>query len=150
MSFLGLNPAPRDITRTKAETLAIELGKRYAPQDPLTEEQFDRHQQSRNLLEKLRNRDIAPADVIHAVPRGEITERDAKRVIQLSHQPPIVSMFQRLPLEDALKVWNVATPQEQQQLRRGLVRKASSLENQPPAKRRELATELRTALKSGR
>jgi hypothetical protein len=150
LSFFGFNPAPRNITRTRAETLALELGQRYAPQGPLTAEQYDRREMSHQLLEKLRNKDITGSQVVQAVRDGKITERDARRIIQNSHRPPIVSTFHRLPLEDALKVWDVATPEERKQLRPALVRKTDSLENQPPAKRRELVVKLRAALRSMR
>jgi hypothetical protein len=90
------------------------------------------------------------SQVFRAVREGKITERDARRIIQNSHRPPIVSTFQRLLLEDALKVWDVATPGERKQLRSVLIRKTGSLENQPPAKRRELVRKLRAAVRSAR
>lgn len=149
LSFLGLNPAPREITRTKAETLALELGQR-GPETPLTAEQYDRRQQSRQLLQQLRNGSIAPRDVFSAVKAGKITQRDARRILENKNRPPLVSMFQRLTLEDALKVWNVATPTEKLQLRQALLAKLPSIENQLPAKRRQLLGQVRAVLKQVR
>jgi hypothetical protein len=45
---------------------------------------------------------------------GRISDQDAKSIIAYGKQSSLQARFERLPMEDALRVYDVATPKEKQ------------------------------------
>ncbi len=62
-----------------------------------------------------------------AVKRGDLTVKQAVQIMKNAQAPRLAQDFKRLPIEDAVKVWNEANTDEQQMLRPLLVKKALSL-----------------------
>ncbi len=145
-SFVGLVPAPRSITQTSAEQRAHEAAVRLMPQGPRTREQFERSQLLGRYRNRLRSGDMSLSDLRQEVSAGRITGRDAEAIAQSSRRSPLQADFNRLPLEDALAVWQLANAEERRNLRPLLVRKQVQLENMPRERRRELEGRLREAL----
>jgi hypothetical protein len=55
---------------------------------------------------------------------GEISTRQAVQIVKDSRLTPLERNFKRLTVNEAFKVWNAATTQEQKQLKPLLVKKA--------------------------
>ena len=75
-----------------------------------------------------------------------VRERDARTLIEQVKTPQLERDFRRLPLERALKIWELTNDGERKQLRPILLKKKSQLENRLPAQRAAFTEKLRGAL----
>jgi hypothetical protein len=145
-SFIGLTPAPRSLTQTPAERLAHEDTVRIMPQGPRTREQFEHSRLLHSYENRLASGDMKLGDLRQEVGSGRITGRDAETIARTSRLSPIERDFNRLPLNDALDVWDKANAQEKKMLRAMLVRKQVQLENMPREERQATEKRMREAL----
>jgi hypothetical protein len=116
--LIGVMPAPADLNKTKAERLASELVQARMPQGSKTQEQFEQSQLIQHLT-GLARREGAQAhqEVREALKNKEITMLQARHVFQNARLAPIQIAFKRLSYEEAQRVYEVATEEEQKQLR---------------------------------
>lgn len=97
--------------RTEAEKLAQEKASDRMPTGPVDPRQLAVHQRNIRLEDALRNGEIGPGTIYHAMPA-----REAHQIINNSRMTPLQARFDRLPLNDALDVWQIATPSEKDTL----------------------------------
>jgi hypothetical protein len=116
--LIGIMPAPADLNKTKAERLASELVQARMPQGSKTQEQFELSQLIQHLT-GLARRDKAQAhqEVREAMKNKQITMLQARHVFQNARLAPIQIAFKRLSYEEAQRVYEVATDEEQKHLR---------------------------------
>lgn len=58
-----------------------------------------------------------PQEVIEARKRGELSDKDVKSIKELAKMPEIERLIKSLPLDEALDVYEQATPQERAQIK---------------------------------
>ena len=81
-----------------------------------------------------------------ALGQQQISHTEARAIVKESQQPPIVAELQHLDVEDALKVWNAASPEEKQAIRIPLIKKFTALKGSAtPARLNALAAQYRLA-----
>lgn len=96
---------------TEAEKLAQEKASNHMPSGPVDDDQLEAHQRNIRMEDGLRNGEISRGDVLRSMPA-----REANTVIQQARMTPLQARFTRLPLKDALAVWEIATPKEKDDL----------------------------------
>lgn len=97
--------------RTEAEKLAQEKASDHMPSGPVDPDQLAAHRRNISLEDGLRNGEISRGEVLAHMP-----VREANQVIAQSSMSPLQARFTRLPLKDALAVWEIATPKERDEL----------------------------------
>jgi hypothetical protein len=96
------------IYRTRAEKLTSQLASNHAPSGPVDSAQLARH------LQKLR-----AEDDIRAGRKTDLTlfsPTDRREITRNSQLTPLQARFERLPISDALRVWDAATAAEKAEL----------------------------------
>lgn len=122
--LVGIMPAPASMNMTRAERLASELVRARMPQGSKTAEQFERSQLMQHLTGLARRDPRAAAEEIAQAHReGKINRLQAGHIMQNARLTPMQAAFKRLSLDEAMKVWEVATDAEKRQLRRLLFNK---------------------------
>lgn len=129
-SFFGVTPASSTVYRTKAEDLV----RRYLPPSVHTAAGNEKAEEARQLREGIR---IGGADgkgqAQAAVATGLLSRRQVQNAVRGAGMTPLQAGFQHLTLEQALNVYDVATPSERATLRSLLERNAvSGLQNAAP------------------
>jgi len=152
--FAGLNKAPYWINQSSAERMASEINHEKARQGAVTEEQYTMTKTGRDLSNKLRAAQSTPErsavldEIRKKVQAGEMTTKQALAAIQHSKMAPFQSQFEHLSLQDALKVYEAASPEEKQQVKAMLRKKASGLFNIPANMRGDLPDRIKRAFRS--
>jgi hypothetical protein len=119
--------------RTEAEKLAQEKASDHTPTGPVEPAALEKHQKKLVLEDGLRNGEISRGDVFRSLP-----QREANEVIENSRMTPLQVRFNRLPLNNAVDVWALATPTERDELHKLLLDKRRSyIQNHTPAQRNE-------------
>lgn len=117
--------------RTEAEKIAQQIASDHMPTGPVDDAELAAHQKVLKAEDGLRNGQIGKGDV-----RREFTIREADQIIKNANYTPLQARFERLPLGDALRVWEVATPQERDSLHRQLwSKRISYLKSHTPVER---------------
>lgn len=104
--------------RTQAERLAGQLASNRAPSGPVDSSQLAQHLKKLRAEDDLRSGHTPDLSLFSATERREIT-----RNARLS---PLQARFARLPISDALQVWDAATPGEKAELSQELIKKKSA------------------------
>jgi hypothetical protein len=97
--------------KTSAEKLAQELASDRMPSGPVTDDQLAAHQRNIRLEDALRNGNITPGQV-----RQQLPHATAQSIIDSATLTPLQARVRRLPIADALKVWDMALPREKEEL----------------------------------
>jgi hypothetical protein len=120
--FVGFPSAPHWIQQSKAEQLAGELARNRMPQGSRTQEQATKAQTSHDLIARLRDPDPetrkeAIADFNRMVSDGEISKREAHNIHARSTTTQLDYEVKEAPLDDAMRIWRVSTPDERKELK---------------------------------
>ncbi len=113
--FIGITPAPYDVSMTGAERAATDLSKGKIPVGSRTKEQAQ-HSQEKN---KLRNKYIADKDIAplsEAVREGVITIKEKKDIIKQSKLTVLERETKNLSYEEVQSIYNKANESERKQL----------------------------------
>ena len=132
--------------RSAAAQEALDKARDMMPLGTGTEERREANRVARRLEDRLRNKKATVKELRQAVRSGQITPQEARRVRQQARHPELVVNFRRLPLADALDVWDKADSDERRLLAPILRRKQGLLRNVLPAQRRKLGLRFREAL----
>lgn len=110
--------------------------------------QLRRELAARSYEQQIRDGSMKSQELGQAVRRHEITEDQAVRIFKNSKSSPLVLDFKRLPIEDALRVWDKANDDERKALRPAMVNKALNFraEKYTPERRRALIGKIHDAL----
>lgn len=133
-NFLGITPAPRSVEQTDAEALAHEMIQRRAPAGAHTTAEQKRQQRIFDLENQVRSGTLTRDVLKQKLDTGEATEQDAITAIKRARTPGLIRAFKQLSIPEAMKVWDVASDKERNQLRPWLETK---VENSFPKMTRE-------------
>jgi hypothetical protein len=141
-STFGISEAPASVTRTDAEKLI----RRYLPPSTHTRLQAEQMQERLRIREGLKagtpeGREQAQA----AIQRGTLSRGSVLNTLRTAQASSLQRGFQTLTLDQALKVYEVATEDERAELWTMLERKAQNVENAAPRDREDLMRRLREA-----
>jgi hypothetical protein len=123
--FIGVTPAPADVNKTKAEKLVSEYGADRTPQGARTQEETKRSDLKRKMYVALRKGEVEKAKNFFKEGKDDkiLRPRDYIDTVKKARKSPLINSFSHLTYEQALRVMDVATPEEQRQLRPLLLRK---------------------------
>jgi hypothetical protein len=139
-SVFGISEAPASVSRSKAEALV----RQYLPPSHKTREQAAQMEERRKLREALRSGQQATARDI--VGQGTLSKRQIETAARSANLTSLQRSFGSLTLEQALNVYDVATPEERLGLWTMLQRKAmNAVGNLPPAEQADLVQRVRKA-----
>lgn len=112
LPFVGIMPAPAAISKSDAENKASDLLRGRMPSAAITKEQYDKRQ----LLNKIQNsvRTGTPLANDDIDKLNSINQRQFLTAIQNGTITPLQQQFHHLNLEEAGKVFKVATPEERE------------------------------------
>jgi hypothetical protein len=108
--FVGVTAANRGTTRSPAQNLMNELLPKQGARSPdMKQAQTDRG----DILRQMREGKDAGDEINAAVSRGNVTDRQLRRIQQRSGTLPMIENFKRLSLEDAMRVYDAGDAREQ-------------------------------------
>ncbi len=110
-SFFGIMPLPSELTRTRAENLAIKLMRDQMPQGSRTQAQFERSQNESKALAQIK---MGRMEMDQAVKSGLVSPERADVVDKRANQSYLEYAVSRLSAPSAMKVFENATPKERQ------------------------------------
>lgn len=116
--FVGITPARKEINRSPAQQLAKDLSWGHGGGgDAMTEEQYDMTRYRRNLRVQIQNNKNVDKQIEEGLKTGKLTARQAKDLEETKLYTPLQKSVQRLGVKDFMKVYEVATPAEREQIR---------------------------------
>lgn len=138
LPFIGITPAPSDINKTKAEKLAEEMIRERIPQGARTQEQYEKSQQKKEITRLLKTgqRDEAAEKIAELRASGILNQRDIYDIRDKARHPYLYNMVKHMDDEGANRVYEVATPEEQDQIKALVKRKDASFRKNNPIKSR--------------
>jgi hypothetical protein len=146
LTLAGFVPAPSDIKKTSAERLSTQIMSENLPQRASTREQKERQDQRRELERRIRTQDHWEPFAQQQMDTGALSEQDILYAVDRAAGLPLDRSVQRMRLEDAVKVWKLATPEEKRRLKPIFAQKAESaadrLGSLPEKQRKKLATQI--------
>jgi Histidine phosphatase superfamily (branch 1) len=146
--FIGITPAPAALEKSKAALLASELAHAGVP-GGRTHEQAARREQESTIRRLARSGQPVGPEIAKALRSGTITVPEARQAIAQAHMDPLARTFKGLTLEQALKVWKVASAAEKRRLKPLLAQKGKTLATKSPAERAVLLPQFAAALRDG-
>jgi hypothetical protein len=128
-SFFGMTPAPSYVSRSPALREMYDWTRGHMPTAARTQEEAEHGQARRQIENFIRHGDVAAAQdaARKSIVAGRLTESDADRIANRLQGGIASNMFKGMPIEEQLKVWNMAAPKERDELRgvlAGAVQKA--------------------------
>jgi hypothetical protein len=133
---------------TPAEALARKFAAESAGTSAPAQDTLERAYLRTQYENDLRNRKMTLQDLGHALMAHTITSEDAKIIVQRAVNTPLQNHFKALPIEQALRVWDKANPQEQAPLRQMLIEKVQKVNPNrfTPEQRENLKAQIIAAL----
>jgi hypothetical protein len=122
LPFIGIMPAPRELTETSAQRQANELMRARLPQGARTQEEFQRSQNFREAVRDMQRGRTMLGDELQS---GRLDMRNAQYAMQAVNLTPLQRAVHSLDAEDAMRVWQKASPEEREQIRWIIQRKVS-------------------------
>jgi hypothetical protein len=133
--------------RTEAERMAGQYVADIMPSRGLRGEEKERSLLRRRLMDRIRRGDKDARKEARAALRDKaINQNDYNLILRESRRPRIYTLVNRLPLEQALDVYEEATEKERKIIRPIILRKRNLLQNEPPERRRLLRERLNKLL----
>lgn len=131
-SFIGVMPAPKKMTQTKAEELADKYAHETIPIGGRTQEQADISKAKYKLVQDLRQH--RTPDFATAIRTGAIKASEVPQLVARAQLSPIQYQVKKLSLDKAESVFRVASDVEKRQLAPILALKRSNAikKNAPP------------------
>jgi hypothetical protein len=123
---LGITTTPRNIANTTAMNMVDEYNKLTRPATT-TKVQSETIELKRKMSDALVNGrlDEFQSLIVNSVKTGRLTMTQVKNIVEEANLPRTVPQFQKLPLDWALKVFNVANPAEKELWQPYLLKKIS-------------------------
>jgi hypothetical protein len=148
--LLGLKAVPQSFDMTPAERLAQEINRNKIPtRTPQEAEENDKKRQTAAPIREAMRTGNRLA-VSRAVAQGEISPRQAANIIREGKRPLIVNAIGDMTLEQAEKVYAVASPKEKQELDRFMrVKFGRGLRNAPAQDREKIKSDYSNIIRTG-
>lgn len=135
MGFAGFPRASRELDLTNAEKLAIEYLK-VRGSVPRLPEAVAKSSKARQFTRELRDGTPgAEQRLADAVQAGEITAIQSKNIVRNSETDYLSRLVKRLGIEQALQVYEAASPKERERIKQILYNKQKLIQKLPPQKR---------------
>lgn len=121
-----------NVYRTEAEKLSAQLSsERNENGEPLDPQKLARYQAISRLEDSIRSGTMTKDDLHDAKDFGDLTKEEHKKILDNlkltqgldPETARLVSRVSRLPVDDALKIWDAATPREKASLSKVMVQK---------------------------
>lgn len=151
----GIMPASSAFTLSDAEKLAnkisistITLGSRTAEK----KQRDDLITKYSIFVRKAREENMPVPDSVRTSMRsdiasGKLSQLDIAKIMDRAFQDPLLNHIKNFSLNDALKVFEVATPAEKKKMRERLINKAINLSRRDPAEFTKVREKFRDAVK---
>lgn len=97
--------------RTEAEKMAEQYASDRMPSGPVDPENLQAHQREIRLEDAYRKGQIGKGEL-----KQNLAPRRVDEVVRRSHMTPLQARFDRLPISEAINVWNSSTSQEKDTL----------------------------------
>lgn len=150
LGYFGFPRASRELDRTPAEKVAIELRMKRG-RSPLTASQMLKSEKARHLGRLMRdNQDAAVPAIAEALEKGQITMNQVRTIKEMMEGTYLQRLVKPMPLEDALDVWDAATPAEREAIARVVFDKSGLLKNVTPDRRPIVQQRLERAVEQAR
>ena len=145
--FVGIGPAPVALDQGPGERMARDIAAGNATERSRTKEEAKRRELRQTLERSLRQHKGVPAEIVEARQDGLMTKRDVADAIRNSKLSSAQRAFNGLGMDDALRVYQAASPNEKKELRPMLLKKwATARVNAPGPEKLKLSERLKTAL----
>jgi hypothetical protein len=126
LPFFGFTPAPKDVNSTKAEELLSEIQAQHREIGSRTKTEAERSQLLSDMVRaKKRGEDVNP-DLNNGINAGILKKSDIALVLKRASTEYLIYGVKKLPLDDALKVYEAADDSERQKLFEVMRMKASN------------------------
>lgn len=121
-----------NVYRTEAEKLSAQLSsERNENGEPLDPQKLSRYQAVAKLEDSIRSGTMTKDDLHDAKDFGDLTKEEHKKILDNlkltqgldPESARLVSRVSRLPVDDALKIWDAATPREKATLTKVMIQK---------------------------
>jgi hypothetical protein len=112
--------------RTVAEKLAGQLASDRGSTGPVDRSELAKHQARIQMEDSLRMGHASPDDVKALYRQGKLSEQDANSIVANGKKTALQARFERLPMKDALQVYDVATSKEKAELAPSLMKKRAA------------------------
>lgn len=114
LPMFGIVPAPASIDKSPAMNLASDINKGRMPSEPITEQQAERRVAKSDLVRQIRRNDFS--HVANEIRTGRIKMQDLPRIERMALSTPLQNAVRGMTLEQAMRVYTKATPQERIQI----------------------------------
>lgn len=142
-SVLGINRAPKAVTETDAEAMV----RRFHPPEGRTKTQAADAAQSRAIRQGLQAKTPeGRQQAATAIRSGELSVAQIQSAVRGAQRTRLQASVRSLTLDQALRVYEVATPTERSDLRSAVLVKGLSLAKVAPADREALRLRYKAAL----
>lgn len=146
LTMVGFVPAPSDIKKTAAERMATKIMSENLPQRATTREQRERQDQRRELERRIRTQDHWEQFAQSQIDTGALSDDDILFAVDRAAGLPLDRSFQRMKLEDSIKVYRLATVEEKRRLKPLFAQKAENavdrLRGMPENQRKKISGEI--------
>ncbi len=131
--FFGLTPVPLRDTMSPAQNLAAEIMQGSMPQEAMTLDQAARGKLVRDIVHKFKNGDQSGAaeDLTTAVQTQALAPNAASLFFSKIKYTPLQFQVNHFTPEQAMRVWRLANPAEQEELRLLVGRKINAADSLP-------------------
>lgn len=145
--LVGIMPASSEYTKSKAERMVSDiLTERNAGQPGISKEKAEQNALKRGVKEGARRGD-AFTDTITKGAEGGLNKKQILEAGKKGLMTPLQNGLAHLTLSEAIKVYNVATPEEKKQVKPFLIKKLPTIENLPPKERVRVIKQMNLILK---
>jgi hypothetical protein len=147
MGQFGFQPAPAFVQHSDALNKAYEYAQQNRPSGTKTQQQTD-HMNAMHTIEDMYRRKAVNKETIDAFKsQGKIKEQDLLRAKLDARTDPLTGALRSLTPEQALNVYQLATPEEKKTIRPLIEEKGRMLVREPdPEKRQQLKDAYHNAL----
>lgn len=121
MSGVGFNPAPSSLTMTDAQKKITEVMSKM--EITKTPDEADKSKMISQTRRDLQSGKITQNDIVKMARSGQLTEEKAKEILKDKDVPGIARSIASFPMDDAIKVYDVATPKEKEQMKAEIIKK---------------------------
>jgi hypothetical protein len=143
LPFVGVTQAPQSLSLSPAEKMAKDLREKAFGGMTRTQDQAERSQVKAEMAKDIKTGKPGAAGApSQATSEGKLTKHDVKDVRQRAGKDFLQRMVKPLAANDAMKVWEAATPEERSELRMILREKIQKSQSIPQADQQRLMAKL--------
>jgi len=116
--WFGFTPVPQRLTMTPAQELASELMAAAMPQQAMTRAEFAKKKTLKDIVAMIKNGASADAmpELAGAIQRGDLNAASLHVMLEKLRMTPLQFQVHMMTAEAALRVWQVANPDERAML----------------------------------